>query len=93
MRIEIQKRALGSCLPKQIARARCQVSDLHIDLLRVCDAIHVGPANVRLHSGQPGPQRGGEGSEVKLEQGKTITACKTIMAQGERSEQIFWMFF
>ena len=47
----------------------------------------------REASGQPGPQRGGEGSEVKLEKGKTITACKTIMAQGERSEQIFWMIF
>ena len=56
----------------------------------MCDAIHVGPASVRLHSGQPGPQRGGEGSEVKLEKGKTI---KTIMAQGERSEQFFWMLF
>jgi hypothetical protein len=30
------------------------------------------------------------GSEVKLEKGKII---KTIMAQGERSEQIFWMLF
>jgi hypothetical protein len=30
------------------------------------------------------------GSEVKLEKGKTI---KTIMAQGERSEPIFWMLF
>ena len=69
-------------LPKQIARARCQVSDLHIDLLRVCDAI--GPASVRLQAA--GPQRGREGSEEKLEKGKAI---KTIMAQGERSEPIF----
>ena len=55
---------------------------LHIDLLRVCDAI--GPASVRLQAA--GPQRGREGSEEKLEKGKAI---KTIMAQGERSEPIF----
>ena len=43
----------------------------------------------REASGQPGPQRGGEGSEEKLEKGKTNKSHYGPGRAAERSEPIF----